>query len=383
MDLDVSHPAISDLRRAARGRIPHFAFEFLDSATGAEKGALRNRQRLDAVQFLPAILTGEMTANLETETLGTLHAYPFGIAPIGLAGIIWPEAERQMAAAARRHRIPYGQSTVAAATPEETGPIAGEMGWFQHYPVSDPAIRLDMLKRVKAAGWRVLVVTLDLPGESRRERQRRAEVRMPPKLTPRMIWSMARCPAWSFGMARAGMPRMAFPASYVKDRTGPDAFLHAGRLIRGFPDEAYLQAVRNEWDGPLVVKGIQDPRDVDRLIKIGADAIWVSNHTGRQFEGGPAAIDRLPLVAREVAGRVPVYYCSGIEGGLDILRAVALGADFVFLGKAWYFALAALGHRGIDHLVHILKADLEANMSQLGATSIRDVAARLMHIRTP
>jgi L-lactate dehydrogenase (cytochrome) len=172
---------------------------------------------------------------------------------------------------------------------------------------------------------------------------------------------------------------MKFPESYAPERRGKDAFTHAGRLIRGYPDEDYIRALRAEWDGPLVIKGVGDPADADRLIEMGADAIWVSNHTGRQFEGGPAAIDTLPPVVAAVRGRVPVYYCSGIEGGLDVMRALALGAEFVFLGKAWYFALAAFGRRGVDHLVHILSADMAANMAQIGANTLEELPGRLVN----
>ena len=378
MDLDVSHPALSDLRARARRRMPHFAFEYLDSGTGRELGVATNRAALDAVRFRPAILGGEIVPDLSCTTLGHSHPVPFGIAPVGLAGILWPDAERLMAEAACRHRIPYGQSTVAAALPEDTGPIVGDLGWYQHYPVNDAGIRRDMLARIKASGWRVLTVTVDVAGESRRERQRRAQVSMPPVMTPRIVASILSSPAWAMGMARAGMPQMKFPASYTRGAKGADAFTHAGRLIRAFPDHAYIEALRAEWDGPLVVKGVQDAGDVDRLLDIGVDALWVSNHSGRQFEGGPAALDALPPVVERVGGRVPVYYCSGIEGGLDVMRALALGAEFVFLGKAWYFALAAFGARGVDHLVHVLRADMEANMSQIGARSLADLKGRLL-----
>ncbi|CTQ48483.1 alpha-hydroxy acid oxidase [Jannaschia donghaensis] len=378
MDLDVTHPALSDLRKRAKRRMPHFAFEYLDSGTGRELGVAQNRAALDAVRFRPAILQGEITPDLNCTTLGHSNPTPFGIAPVGLAGVLWPDAERLMAEAACRLRMPYGQSTVAAATPEDTGPIVGDLGWYQHYPVNDPEIRRDMLARIKASGWRVLVVTVDVPGESRRERQRRAHVSMPPVMTPGIVASIIASPVWAMGMARMGMPEMVFPNSYSKGARGADKFTHAGRLIRGFPDWSYIEAIRAEWDGPLVVKGVQDPDDAARLIDLGVDAIWVSNHSGRQFEGGPAALDALPPVAERVAGRVPVYFCSGIQGGLDILRALALGADFVFLGKAWYFALAAFGPKGIDHLHHILTADMKSNMTQIGVSSLDDLKDRLI-----
>ncbi|KIT14265.1 alpha-hydroxy acid oxidase [Jannaschia aquimarina] len=379
-DLDLSHPAISDLRASARRRLPKFAFEYVDSGTGTEGGVRMNHAGLDAVRFQPAILRGPLEFDLSARAFDD-HPLPFGIAPVGYAGLIWPDAERHLARAAVRHGIPYGQSTVATVDPEATGPIAGDLGWFQHYPVNDAGIRRDMLRRIAASGWKVLVVTVDVPGESRRERQRRANISMPPIITPGMVRDMILNPAWSIGHARVGKgrkPRMVFPESYLKDLSGADAFVHAGRLIRGYPDDAYIAALREEWDGPLVVKGVQEGADAERLLKLGVDGIWVSNHSGRQFEGGPAAIENLREVAAAVAGRARVFYCSGLRGGLDILRAYALGADFVFLGKAWYFALAALGPKGVDHLVHILSDDMRSNMAQLGITRPQDAATRLL-----
>lgn len=379
-DLDLRFPAIADLRARARRRLPRFAFEYLDSGTGDEGGVRANAAGLDAVRLRPAILRGALSPDLSARAFGD-HALPVGIAPVGFAGLIWPDAERALARAAARHRIPYGQSTVATVGPEATGALAGGRGWFQHYPVADPAVRRDMLARIAAAGWRVLVVTVDVPGESRRERQRRANISMPPIVTPGMALDMALHPAWTAGHARVGRgrkPRMAFAEDYVTDRSGADAFVHAGKLIRGYPDDAYVRALREEWDGPLVVKGVAEAADAVRLLDMGVDAIWVSNHSGRQFAGGPSGAEALREVAAAVAGRAPVFYCSGVRGGLDVLRAMALGADFVFLGKAWYFALAALGERGVDHLVHVLRADLEANMAQLGIERPQEARTRLV-----
>ena len=379
MTLDLDYPSVPDLRRRARRRLPRFAFEYLDSGTGlSEDGVARNRAGLDAVRLRPAILRGALDFDLSARAFDA-HPLPFGIAPVGYAGLIWPDAERLLAQAAVRHGIPYGQSTVATTTPEETGPHTGGLGWFQHYPVNDAGVRRDMLDRIAASGWGTLVVTVDVPGESRRERQRRANISMPPIVTPGMVASMVANPAWTAGIARrhrGGKPRMAFAESYVRGMKG-DAFVHAGRLIRGYPDDAYIAALRAQWKGRLVVKGVQEAEDAERLLGMGVDGIWVSNHSGRQFEGGPPATDALRDVAAAVAGRAPVFYCSGIRGGLDVLRAVALGADFVFLGKAWYFALAAFGARGLDHLVHILRADLESNMAQIGIARVLDARDRL------
>ena len=376
INLDLKYPAISDLRLRAKKRIPKFAFEYLDSATGRELGLKRNRDGWDAVTFMPAILRGNLKYNLETKFMGDTYALPVGIAPVGMSGMIWPGAEALLAKQARTHNVPYSLSSVAAAAPEDVGPHVGDNGWFQLYPPADPKIRQDMLKRVRDSGFTKLVLTVDVPGESRRERQRRAMISMPPRMTPSIIWSIATHPHWAIAMAKAGAPRRKFPESYV-EASKTDAFVHAGRILRGFPDWDYLSAVRDEWQGDLIVKGVMEPDDAEKLASVGVDAVWVSNHSARQFEGGPSSIEQLPKIRSAVGDSLPLIVDSGITDGLDILRGLALGADFVFMGRAFHYAVAAFGEKGIEHLFHILKADLEANMSQMGVKDFSELASRL------
>jgi L-lactate dehydrogenase (cytochrome) len=219
-------------------------------------------------------------------------------------------------------------------------------------------------------------MTVDVPGESRRERQRRAHISVPPKITPKIALSLLLHPHWSLSMAAAGYPRMKFPESYV-DPSEKDKFAHAGRVIRGWPDWTYLRELRQEWQGDLIIKGVQEPEDAVKLIAEGIDAIWVSNHSGRQFEGGPASIDRLPVVRAAVGPDVPLIFDSGVAGGLDVLRALALGADFVFMGRAFHYAVAAFQDKGLDHLMHILTADMQSNMAQIGCASFDQLAERI------
>ena len=379
MDLDLTHPAVSDLRESARKRLPRFAFEYLDSATGAELGMVRNRRALDAIGFMPAILRGTLEIDLEREFMGHVYSLPVGIAPVGMSGMIWPGAERKLATAALEGNIPYCMSTVATATPEEVGPFADAMGWFQLYPPDSAEVRKDILKRVKNSGFRKLVVTVDVPADSRRERQRRAYVAMPPKLTFSMIVSMILHPRWCLAMARNGAPRLKLAESYVPpSRRSSDTFRHAGKVMRGQPDWHYLAEVRQEWEGDLLVKGVLEPEDAARMVDAGIDGIWVSNHSARQFEAGPASIDQLPKIREAVGDAVPVVFDSGVSSGLDILRAIALGADFVFLGRAFHFAVAALGEKGIRHLLHILDMDMRMNMWQIGTESFDELAGRLI-----
>ena len=378
MELDLSHPSIEDLRRKAQKRIPRFAFEYLDSATGRELGAKVNRNALDAIGFLPSVLCGRTKANLQAKLLGKPYDLPFGIAPVGMSGLMWAGAERMLAQAAVAHNIPFSLSSVAVASPEDVALHIGQNGWFQHYPVKSADLRRKMLPRIKAAGFHTLIITVDVPEESRRERQRRANLTVPPKADLRTLTEMAVRPAWCLAQLREGvMPRMRFFDDYVPQR-GRESFTHAGALIRGIPDWQYLEELRAEWDGHLIVKGVLRPEDAKRMVEIGADCIWVSNHGGRQFEAGPAVIDQLPKIRAAVGKDVPLIYDSGVAWGLDVMRALAKGADFVMVGRAFQYAVAAFGRKGIDHLVHILKVDLTANMSQLGLEDLDQLPSYLL-----
>lgn len=376
MDKWRKFPELIDLKEHAKRRMPFFAFEYLDSGTGREAAKRRNRQDMDAILLMPSILHGEFKPDLSVTLFGKTFKLPFGISPVGMSGLFWPDAEGILARCATAAGLPYGLSTVASCTPEAVGQVLDGNGWFQVYAPRDPAIRSDMLKRARDAGFTALVLTVDVPVASRRERQTRSGLTSPPRLTPQLLAQVARCPAWALGMARLGMPRMRLIDSYAGQLTGLSSTEHAGYLLRTSPDFDYLKALRDLWDGPLIVKGVMDARDVTLLEASGVDALWVSNHGGRQFDGAPSSISVLPAIRS--ATRLPLIFDSGIEGGLDILRAIALGADFVMLGRAWHFALGAMGSAGPDHLIEMLKKDLVANMGQLGAATLGDIVKRVI-----
>jgi len=375
MSLHSRYPAIADLKTRARARIPHFVWEYLDSATGVEATQARNRVMLDQVLLNPSILHGEFEPDLSTTFLGKSHPLPIGIAPVGMSGLIWPGAEQMLARTAAHANIPFTLSTVASQLPEDVGPHAGDHGWFQLYPPRDPEIRADILKRARNAGFHTIVLTVDVPVASRRERQTRGGLTNPPKLTPRLAIQAAQCPAWLNGIRKTGMPRLRLMESYSENRSALPSNQHIGYLLRTSPDWDYFKSLREAWDGPLIVKGIGNPDDAARLTDEGADALWVSNHAGRQFDGGPATIETLPLI--RAATTLPLIFDSGIEGGLDVLRALASGADFVMLGRAFHYGLAALGEVGAAHVLDILRQDMISNMGQLGTKTLKELPNRL------
>ena len=371
MDLDLSHPSLADLRRRARQRLPHFVWEYLDSATGTEAARRRSEEALDALCFMPAILRGEVEFDLSTSLLGQTYARPFGIGPVGMSGLIWPGAETTLARLGAELSIPYCLSTVASQAPETVGPHCGSQGWFQLYPARDPEIRRDILRRAREAGFGTLVMTADVPVASRRERQRRARMSIPPRVNIRHLLQAAAHPAWTLGTLRHGRPRLRLMESYqhvlegLAGRTLPST-AHIGYLMRTVPDWDYLAALREEWPGHLVVKGVLDPRDAARLRTAGVDAVWVSNHGGRQFDAAPAALPALAEIRKALGPDYPLIYDSGVRSGVDVLRALAVGADFVMMGRAFHYGLAAFGAKGAAHAAHIISEEMLSAMGQMG-----------------
>ena len=376
---DDRFPAISDLKRKAKQRIPFIGWEYLDSATGREEAADRNEQALSNVILVPCTMKGEMEVDITTELFGKKWSAPFGIAPIGLASLMWPGAEQILAKTAAKNMIPHCLSTVAADKPEICGPLADGNGWFQLYAPRRPDIRTDLLKRAFDNGYHTLVVTADVPAPSMRERQRRAGISMPPKTTPKMIVDMLMCPAWLKGTIKRGRPRFLTLEKYVDRKQMEDLVHFVSTELGGVLDWAYLDQLRKEWKGNLVLKGILSAKDAKQAVKAGVDGVWVSNHGGRQFDAAPASLDVLPQIAGAVGKDVKILFDSGVRSGLDVLRAIALGADFVFLGRPFIYGLGALGDKGGDHVYELIACDLANNLIQLGVEKPTD--ARKVDLR--
>ncbi len=372
-------PSISDLEARARLRIPSFAWTYLESGTGADVARDENTAALAKVKFRPQFLKGVLEPKIETELFGVSYSAPIGIAPVGLTGLIWPGADDALAKTAAEKQIPYVMSTVSTTSPEAAGPLSSGMGWFQLYPPRDLDIRDDLLKRVKASGFTTLVVTADVPTPSRRERQRKAQLRVPPKITPRVAASAARCPFWLAALRQHGMPRFKTLEPYADSDAMAATAGFVGARLGGSLSWDYLASLRANWDGPLVVKGILDSDDAQRCVDLGVDAVWVSNHGGRQLDGAVSSIDALVPIVAQLDGAVPVLFDSGIRDGLDIARALALGADFCFAGRPFMFGLGALGDAGAHHVYDILVDGLLNTLHQVGVEETADLKSRLIN----
>ncbi|MCA0132167.1 alpha-hydroxy acid oxidase [Winogradskyella alexanderae] len=368
-------PAIKDLSIKAKKRIPHVAWEYLESGTGDEALLEHNRTAFHRIQFTPRFCKGHLEADISTKLFGRAYSCPIGMAPVGLTGLIWPEAELILAKAANRLQVPFSLSTVATETPERVGKIVGEQGWFQLYPPKDLDLTYALLDRAKQSGFHTLVITADVPMASRRERTRRAGMQMPPKITARLLWDGIKHPIWSYYTLRRGMPRLRIVEDYAEQTDFKFVSGFVGNRLGGTLDWDYCKTLKDYWGGPVIIKGIMHPNDAKKAIEVGLDAIWISNHGGRQFNGAPASIEALPDIANIVNKRVPIIFDSGVRTGLDVMRALYLGADFVMLGRPFLYGVAALGNYGPDHVIHIFTDDLKNNMIQLGVSSVKELKA--------
>ncbi len=380
---DDRYPAISDLSKKAKSKMPFFAWEYLDSGTGEEAAMHRNTDALNAITIMPHFMKGSITSDITTELFGKTFSAPIGIPPIGYTSLMWPGAEQILAKTARDKNIPHCLSTMASDTPENCGPISGDNGWFQLYPPRDQEIRKDLLKRAKDCGYHTLVVTCDVPAPSMRERQRRAGISIPPKLTPTILYRILMRPEWALKTLQRGKPSFAVMEKYVGDGNNlnfNNIVDFVGQELGGCLDWTYLKEVRDLWDGPLVLKGVMDVNDAKQAVKCGCDGVWVSNHGGRQFEAAPAAIDVLADIKRAIGKDAKILFDSGCRNANDILRAIALGADFVFLGRPFVYGVGALAEKGGDHVYDLLVADLHNNMHQLGIETLAEVKKREVRI---
>lgn len=370
------YPSIAYLAEAAKRRMPHFAWEYLDSGTGLEEAVARNRAAFDAVTLKPRFMKGRIEPDISVELFGKRYDAPLGVAPVGFSGMLWPEAETMLARMAATRNIAYCLSMVACETPETIGAAAGANAWFQLYPMADKDAEADLLNRARDSGMEVLVVTIDVPVNSTRERQRKAGLGKPGLSASRLAQIAAR-PAWARATARRGMPKFRMLENYL-----PDA--DVGRIMEfvasqrlGEIDLAHMKKLREQWSGALVVKGVMHETDAAACVELGADAIWVSNHGARQFDAAPAAIEVLPAICEAIGAKTPVLYDSGVRTGLDVARALALGADMVFAGRAFLYGPAAAGKDGADLVAEILIDDLRNNMIQAGAGDVEQLRAAL------
>mgnify|MGYP000751878850 FL=1 len=367
-------PDIKSLKQRARRRMPSFAFDYLEGGCHDEIGLLRNREDIQAIQLRSQLLQPFEKSDMSVELFGEMYDAPFGIAPIGLQGLMWPKAPEILAKAALELNIPYVLSTVSSAKLETIAEISEGKAWYQLYNPTDSTIREDLLNRIKVAGYRVLVVTVDVPTFGYRPRDMKNGLAMPPKMTLSNILQMLRSPRWFYETALAGKPEMQTLKPYMPKGMPTDqlaAFMN--KTVMGRVDIEGLKPIRDFWQGPLVIKGLINQEDVAAAISLGADAVVMSNHGARQLDVGESPVAPLQKAASKYAKDIKIFMDSGLRSGSNIASALASGADFTFLGRPFVYGVGALGKKGGVHTINCLKTQLEQVMNQLGCAEIKDL----------
>ena len=377
-------PAVAYLREHARRHAPSFAFEYMDGGAGADGGIARNWSALDAVELVPRYGVTTALPPVDVELFGKRYSAPIGVAPMGGPSIVWPGADQYLAAAAQRARVPYTLGLVGGMTVERAAEIAPDVLWFQLYRCSrnEHAIGFDLLRRAEAVGVHVLVLTVDVPVRTTRPREVAAGITSPFRPDLRMLAGILASPGYLKSLWTHGQPRFGNLKPYTADTANVNevaAFVR--REMGGAFTWEEVARYRERWKRPLVVKGILHPADAETCVSLGVDGIVVSNHGGRQVEGLPAPIDVLPAIARAVGGRATVMLDSGVRSGLDVVRAIALGADAAFAGKAFLWGLGALGAEGPGHVIDLMIEEMKSALGQIGA--LRPSEARSAAIRHP
>lgn len=374
MTYDSRYPAIADLKLRAKRRLPNFAFDYVDNAIDEEDAKQRNRQAFRDIILTPRYLRDVSTVDTNATLFGTEYSLGFGVSPVGLGNMMWPGAELALARAAQAARIPHVLSTFSTTDLDLIAEAAPDVCWFQLYVPRKLDVMEDLIGRVKRAGFNALVVTVDIPVGAKRNRELKNSLKLPFSLTPRMIWQSLTHPTWALATLAHGAPDFVNIARYRTDKGNTLSEFVSSMTIPGLPLER-LHKIRELWDGPLIVKGLQAEENFRQAIECGADGIIISNHGGRQLDAAPATIDTLRHLPDDIADKVTVMVDSGARTGLDVLRAKALGAKAVFSGRSFYYGMGALGAAGANQVIEIFRDEITRSLKQVGCRRFEDLDA--------
>lgn len=373
-----NYPSIEDLREKARQRMPRFAFEYLEGGCNEDVNLNKNTNELRDVELVPRYLKPEVNVDLKTELFGHIYDAPFGMAPIGLQSLMWPNAPEILAAAAAQHNIPFILSTVTTSSIERISEVTESKAWFQLYHPAEDALRDDILKRLKAVNYPVLVLLCDVPSFGYRPRDIRNGLSLPPKMTVANILQIMGKPAWALQTLRHGQPSFQTLKPYMpKGMNMKQLGQFMDKTFSGRMNTEKIAAIRDRWKGKIVLKGIACEEDAETAIQLGLDGIIVSNHGGRQLDAGESSIHSLNVIQKKYHSKIKIMMDSGIRSGPDVARALASGAEFTFLGRSFMYGVSALGKKGGDHTIAILKTQLQQVMEQVGCSTTYDLRTYL------
>jgi L-lactate dehydrogenase (cytochrome) len=360
------YPSMDDLRTKSKSKVPGFAFEYLDGGCNEDVSLDRNTRELREVTLEPRYLKNYGESSTKTMLFGREYDAPFGIAPVGLQGLMWPQAPQILAKAAFQHNIPFVLSTVTTMSIEQASEITEGNAWFQLYNPAEAELRDDILDRAAAAECPVLVLLCDVPTFGYRPRDIRNGLALPPKMTVKNVLQILGKPEWAFKTLKHGQPTFESLKPYTPEGLNLKqlgAFMD--KTFNGTLTPEKIKPIRDKWKGKLVLKGIASLADARMAAELGFDGIIVSNHGGRQLDAAQSTIKCLQEIAPIYGDQLEVMVDSGLRSGPDVARAIASGAKFTFMGRSFMYGVGALGDRGGDHTISMLKTQFKQVMDQL------------------
>ena len=376
---DSELPSVDHLIKRAKKRMPGFAYDYLAGGCFTEVNLKRNTSDIREIQLKPWYLRDYVGASQETELFGKTYASPFGIAPVGLQGLMWPRSCEYLAQAAADHNIPFTLSTVSTASIETVSKITNGEFWFQLYHPAENDLRDKLLERAWEAGCKTLVILADTPTFAYRPKEIRNGLSIPPRMGLRNVLQMCASPKWTFGQLIAGKPEFQTMKPYIpKGLNMKHLGMFMNQTFSGRLTEAKISAIRDRWQGNIVVKGIVNPEDAELAIKLGMDGLIASNHGGRQLDRGQSTIKPFQELVANFKGKIKLMLDSGIRSGADVASVLATGADFTFLGRTPMYGVCAKGKYGGHHTIEMLKKQVQQVMEQVGCEKVEDLPKHLI-----
>lgn len=363
---------VDDARLIAKRRLPKMVFDYIDGAAGRELLAAENIKAFQKIKLQPRALVNVEGRSVAKSFLGKQWGLPFGIAPMGMCDLAWPGADEKLAVAATKYNIPLTLSTMASSTIEQTRDRAGENAWFQFYVSGSKEAAMKLIDRAAASGYTTLMLTVDVPHVAPRVRDLRNGFKAPLKIGPKQFIDFALHPQWSIGSLLKGVPTLANVDTESDGQFKRDSG-------RGGVDWDFLNYLRQYWPHQLIIKGVLSVDDAVKMQQLGADGIYVSNHGGRQLDSAPASITVLPAMRRTLGEDYPIIIDSGFRDGESIIKALALGADFVMLGRPFSYGIGANGQHGLNTVIELLADQMSAAMAQIGATDMDSINSDVLY----
>ena len=363
--------SVEDARILAKKRLPRLMYDFVDGASGDETLCEINSSALNQIRLEPRVLRNVEKRNLKKTILDIECDLPFGFSPMGMCNLTWPKADEMLANESLINNIPNCVSMASSTSLERMFELSNGKSWIQLYNFDENFV-MEILERAHQTGYKVAILTVDVPIQFRRAKDDKNGFTVPFNIGPKQILDFATHPLWSLSTLLSGIPK---PMNYETSKSG-NKFVRS--QSRGATDWDTLKRVRDAWKGKLIVKGVMSPKDAVKVKEAGADAIQVSNHGGRQLDSALPAIEALPLIRNIVGKEFPLIFDSGIRGGSDIVRALALGANFVMLGRPLMYGIGADGSRGLKKILNIIKEELSTALGLVGLTDVNEISSEII-----